>query len=124
MSKLICREKTYQIIGACMEVHRNLGPGLLEVVYKDALEYEFMQRGISYEREKRYDVPYKEVILPHYFFADFVVYNDIILEVKAVSGIVDEFIAYTLNHMTLAKSPVGLIVNFGRKSLQHKRLVL
>ncbi len=61
MRKLIYPEKTYQIIGVCMEVHRELGPGLLEIVYKDALEYEFQQKAIPYEREKKYEVAYKKI---------------------------------------------------------------
>ena len=124
MSQIIYKEKSYQIIGICMEVHRILGPGLLEIVYKDALEYEFRQKKIPYEREKKYEVIYKDIILPHYFYADFVVYEDIILELKAVSGIVDEFIKQTLNYVAIAKSPLGLIVNFGGGSLQYKRLVI
>ena len=93
MSKLFYPEKTYQIIGLCMEVHRILGPGLLEVVYKDALEYEFKQNGIPYEREKKYEMDYKGVILPHYYYADFVVFGDIMLEAKATGSITDRFLA-------------------------------
>jgi len=78
------------LIGKCFEVHNNLGPGFLEIVYKDALEYEFQMANISYEREKEYIVNYKNIILPHKFFADFVIFDKIILEVKAVSGIADE----------------------------------
>lgn len=107
-----------------MEVHRELGPGLLEIVYKDALEYEFRSKKILYERERKYEVAYKNTILPHHFYADFVVSENIILEVKAVSNIVDQFIAQTLNYMKLSKSPVGLLVNFGKTSLDYKRLVL
>ena len=69
----ILKEETYEIIGLCMEVHNNLGAGFLEIVYKDALEYEFQSRNILYQREKEYCVNYKEVILPHKFYADFVV---------------------------------------------------
>lgn len=68
-----------------MEVHNNLGAGFLEIVYKDALEYEFKKADIPYEREKMYDVNYKGIILPHKFYADFVVYGNIILEVKSVA---------------------------------------
>jgi GxxExxY protein len=75
------KDENYTIVGLCMEVHRILGPGLLEIVYKDALEIEFKNHNIPYEREKRYDVEYKGYILPHNFYADFVVYDDIILEV-------------------------------------------
>ena len=123
MSKLKYGEKSYPIIGVCMEVHRILGPGLLEIVYKDALEYEFQKKGIPYEREKKYEVAYKAIILPHYYFADFVVFGDVILEIKAVGGIVDEFIKQTLNYMSIAQSPLGIIANFGTLSLQHKRLL-
>ena len=124
MSKLLHANKSYAIIGVCMEVHRILGPGLLEIVYKDALEFEFMQKGIFYEREKKYEVPYKDIILPHYFVADFVVFGDVILEVKGVSRIMEEYVKWTLNYMALGNCPLGLIVNFGTTSLQYKRLIL
>lgn len=67
---------------------------------------------------------YKDVILNHFYYADFVAYNDIILEIKAKSGIIDEHIAQTLNYMSISKSKVGLILNFGEDSLSYKRLVL
>jgi len=67
MSDLIYKEECYQIIGKCFEVHNNLGPGFLEIVYKDALEYEFKKTNIPYEREKEYHVNYKEIVLPHKF---------------------------------------------------------
>ena len=89
------QKESYQIIGVCMEVHRILGKGLLEIVYKDAIEYEFKKKKIQYEREKKYEVEYKEIILPHYFFADFVVFDNIVLEVKAQKGIVDEHYNWT-----------------------------
>ncbi len=124
MSKIIYKEESYKIIGLCMEVHRELGRGLLEIVYKDALEYEFQLNHIPYEREKCYDVSYKGITLPHQFYADFVVYGNIILEIKARSKIVDEFVKQTLNYIAIAKSPLGLIVNFGEPSLTYKRIVL
>lgn len=107
-----------------MEVHNILGPGLLEIVYKDALEYEFRMNAIPYSREKEYIIHYKKIILPHKFYADFVVFDHLILEVKASHGMADEFVKQTLNYMAIAKSRVGLIVNFGEDSLKHKRLVL
>ena len=73
------QKECYQIIGICMEVHRILGKGLLEIVYKDAIEYEFKKEKILYERERKYEVEYKGIILPHYFYADFVVFDKIIL---------------------------------------------
>jgi len=89
--ELIFKEEAYSIIGICMEVHNNLGPGFLEIVYKDALELEFFRSGIFYEREKEYSVSYKGIILPHNFYADFVVHNEIILEVKGKSGIAEDY---------------------------------
>jgi GxxExxY protein len=96
MSNLIYKNESYNIIGKCFEVHNNLGPGFLEIVYKDALEYEFRKANIPYQREKEYIVNYKGVTLPHKFYADFVVFDKIILEAKAISGIADEFIAQQL----------------------------
>jgi GxxExxY protein len=116
-------EETFKIIGVCMEVHRNLGPGLLEVVYKDALEIEFKANDIPFEREKEFSIEYKGIILPHKFYADFIVNEDIVLEVKAVKEFSGEHTAQVLNYMKLSNSEIGLLINFQNKSLQHKRLV-
>lgn len=116
-------EETFKIIGICMEVHRNLGPGLLEVVYKDALEIEFKANNIPFEREKEFSIEYKGVILQHKFYADFIVNEDIVLEVKAIKEFSGEHTAQVLNYMKLSDSEIGLLVNFQNKSLQHKRLV-
>jgi GxxExxY protein len=121
---LISKEQYYQIVGICMEVHRVLGGGLSEIIYKDALEYEFKQNGIPYKREKEYPVHYKNIVLPHKFYADFVVYDNIILEVKAISDIIEKNISQTINYVKLTKGRLGIIVNFGNTSLQHKRLVV
>ena len=117
-------EETYKIIGICMEVHRNLGPGLLEVIYKDALEIEFRENNIPFEREKEFLIEYKGKILPHKFYADFIVNEDIILEAKAVKEFSNEHIAHVLNYLKLANSEIGLLVNFQTKSLQYKRYAL
>ncbi len=107
-----------------MEVHNNLGAGFLEIVYKDALEYEFRKANIPYEREKMYEVNYKGIILPHKFYADFVVNENIILEVKGVAGIADEFIAQAINYLKVSQNQLALIVNFGELKLNYKRIVL
>ena len=124
MEKLIHKQEAYKIIGKCMEVHNNLGAGFLEIVYKDALEYEFTKAGIFYEREKLYEVNYKDIILPHKFYADFVIFDKIILEVKAVNGIADEFIAQAINYLKVSENKLALIVNFGELRLNSKRIVL
>ena len=118
------KDENYTIVGLCMEVHRILGPGLLEIVYKDALEIEFRNNNIPFEREKEFFIEYKGVILPHKFYADFIVYDEIILEVKSTKEISNEHIAQTINYMKLAESQIGIIANFQNKSLVHKRLVL
>ncbi len=122
--ELIYKEEYFKIVGLCMEIHRLLGGGLSEIVYKDALEYELWQNGIKFEREKEYPVEYKGVILPHRFYADFVVYDNIILEIKAVSAIIDAHLAQTINYVKLTKGRLGIIINFSNTTLQHKRIVV
>ncbi len=124
MTEIVYKEESYKIIGLCMEVHRNLGNGFLEIVYKDALEFEFRKSNIPFEREKEYIVNYKETILPHKFYSDFVVYDKIILEIKSMSGIADEHMAQTMNYMKVSGNKLGLLVNFGQPSLQYKRIVI
>jgi GxxExxY protein len=125
MENIIYKEESYQIIGKCMEVHNQLGAGFLEIVYKDALEYEFRKVGIPYERELKYEVAYKDIILPHHFYADFVVYDKIILEIKALSkGFSDEHYAMAINYLAVSNNSLALLVNFGEPSLKYKRFVL
>jgi GxxExxY protein len=121
---LIYKKEAYEVIGLCMEVHNNLGGGFLEVVYKDALEYEFRENNILCRRERIFDVHYKDIVLPHKFNADFVVMDKIILEVKAVSAITDEHIAQTLNYLAVSRLKLALLVNFSRAKLEYQRFVL
>jgi GxxExxY protein len=124
MEKLIQRSDTYHIIGMCMEVHKELGFGFSEIVYKDALEIEASINEFTIQREQQYDIVYKRRVLKHKYFADFVMFDNIIVEIKSCrDGISDEHISQTLNYMKASGCKVGLIVNFGKKSLEHKRLV-
>ncbi len=123
MTDIIYKTESYRIIGISMEVNNNLGPGFLEIVYKDALEYEFRLAGIPFEREKEFVVNYKGTILPHKFNADFIVYDKIILEVKAVSDIYDKSIAQALNYLSVSGYKLSLIVNFGELNLNYKRII-
>ncbi|MBI1286752.1 MAG: GxxExxY protein [Flavobacteriales bacterium] len=118
------QKETDIIIGSGIEVHKSLGAGFLEIVYKDALELEFRQRNVFFEREKEYPVVYKNEILPHCFYADFVVFENVILEIKAKSDIANEDISQTLNYLKCSNCKVGLILNFGRTTLGIKRLTL
>ena len=124
MADLIYKEESYKIVGLCMEVHKQLGKGFLEIVYKDALEYEFRKANIPYEREKEYTVNYKGIILPHKFYADFVVYDKIILEAKAIKALTDEHTGQVINYLKVSKLNLGLLFNFGEQSLNSKRIVL
>ena len=124
MSDILYKGESYMIIGKCMEVHNQLGWGFSEVVYKDALEYEFNAANIFFEREKKYPVTYKKIILPHFFYADFVIMNKIILEVKAVKKLTDEHTALAINYCAVSQNKLALLVNFGREKLDYKRIVV
>ena len=124
MQQLIYAEESYLIIGICMEVHRILGKGHSEVVYKDALEYEFKNADIEYSREQKYKIKYKKIVLSHSYNADFVVFDKIILEVKAIELLTDSHIKQTLNYLATSKQKLGLLINFGQDSLIHKRIIL
>jgi len=122
MTDLIYKDESYELIGICMEVHNELGSGLLEIIYKEAIEWELDDRIIHYEREKEYPVFYKKHLLRKKFYADFVIYDKIILEVKSKECLSNEDIAQTINYLKLSGCRLGLIVNFGRSKLEVKRL--
>ena len=107
-----------------MEVHKILGKGHSEIVYKDALQYEFFKNQIPFEREKKFEIQYKDIILPHFYFSDFVVFNNIILEVKAIEMLTNSHIKQTLNYLAASKYKLGVLVNFGEDSLTYKRVIL
>ena len=108
-----------------MEVHKALGFGFSEIVYKDALEIEALLNEVPFMREKQYDIVYKGRKLKRKYFADFVVFDQIILEIKSSGdGIIDDHISQTLNYLKVSHCRIGLIINFGKKSLEHKRLIL
>ena len=116
-------DRTYQIIGAALEVHKHLGGGFLEAVYGDALEMEFQERGIPYQREKELQIYYKDRVLPHFYKADFICYDSIVVELKAVENLTVESQAQVLNYLAATGCKVGLLLNFGRRSLEKRRFV-
>ena len=121
---IIYKNESYKIIGACMEVHKILGNGFLEAVYQEALAIEFSQMNIPFEQEKRLQITYKNRLLKKDYIADFVCYDKIIVELKALSQIQNEHIAQTLNYLKITDFRLGLLINFGTTSLQYKRIVL
>ncbi|WP_395075459.1 GxxExxY protein [Flavobacterium sp.] len=124
MDDLYLKDEIYKIVGLCMEVHKILGKGHSEVVYKDALEYEFKANNIPFEREKEYKIQYKDIVLPRKYNADFVVFDEIIFEVKAISQLTISDTKQTLNYLACSKNRLGLLVNFGEDSLKYKRIIL
>ena len=123
MAELILAKECYELIGLCMEVHRELGPGFSEAVYKEELEIELKLHNIPYEREKLFRVKYKGFTLVKRYNADFVVYDSIILEAKAVSAIIDDFIRKTVSYLKVSELHLGIIANFGEASFKYKRVV-
>src|SRR6266496_4359453 len=127
MNELLYKEEIYQLVGFCLEIHRELGKGHDEIIYKDALVVELSRAGIPFLRERNYEIIYKGVILPHYYYADFVVWEKILLEAKAVEKLTDSHIKQVLNYLAAlaaSKLRVGLLVNFGGDSLEWKRVIL
>ena len=119
---LIYKEETYKIIGAAMEVHSTLGSGFLEVVYQEALAMEFERKGIPFKQEEKLKIKYKNQILSKYYEADFICYDKIIVETKAIKELsgIDE--AQVINYLKATELKIGLLINFGSESLEHKRL--
>ncbi len=124
MHELYLKKEAYSIIGICMEVHKILGKGHSEKVYGDALEYEFRKNNIPYSREFKFNIEYKEIVLPTYYFADFLVFDEIILEIKAIQELSKSEIKQTLNYLAASKNKLGILVNFGEDSLKYKRIIL
>ena len=123
MTEILFEEESYKIIGACFEVHKILGHGFKEAVYKDALEVEFKKLDIPHQREKSFSIFYKEQKLKHYFVADFITYDNIILEIKIGSYIGDPYLKQTLNYLKASGLKLGIIINFGKPSLEYQRVV-
>ncbi|MBU0487126.1 MAG: GxxExxY protein [Bacteroidetes bacterium] len=121
--ELIYKEESYQIIGICIEVHKILGKGLSEAVYADAIEYELLTHNIPFKRECPYKIEYKDIILPHYYYADFVIDEKIILEVKAIESLTKSHSKQIINYLSASKLRLGLLVNFGEDMLNTKRII-
>jgi len=124
MSDLIFKEETFKIIGVCMSIHSTLGMGLKEINYKDAMEMDFNEQNINYEREKRFAVKYKGQVLRNPYIADFVCFDKVIVEIKSASSIIDSHLAQALSYLTVSEMKVALVINFGERSLTWKRIVL
>lgn len=120
---IVYKEESAKIIGAVFEVHKQLGIGLLEKVYQEALAIEFKYRNIPFERERRYDVYYRDQKLNVQYIADFVCYDKIIVELKAISEITDANKAQVRNYLTITGYKLGLLVNFNEMYIEPIRIL-
>ena len=124
MSDLLFKEEVFKLVGFCMEIHRELGKGHDEIIYKDALVVDLQRVGIPFAREVKYEVTYKGVVLPRHGRADFVIWDKILFEAKATDRLTDAHVKQVLNYLVASKLELGLLVNFGADSLEWKRVVL
>ncbi|WP_222983523.1 GxxExxY protein [Flagellimonas meishanensis] len=124
MSQIIFKNESYFVIGLCMDIHNELGKGFSEAVYSEALEIELKENGVPYQKEVKFEIVYKEKTLKHHYYADFLVDNKIILELKAVEKLNSSHVKQTLNYLAASKIQLGIIINFGEDSLSYKRVLL
>ncbi len=124
MTELVLKDEVYAIVGAAIDVHKELGPGFNEAVYQEALEIEFGLREIPYESQKNLKIRYKDHILERDYFADVVCYGKIIVELKALDNLTSKEEAQILHYLKASEMKVGLLINFGsRAKLEWKRFV-
>lgn len=121
--KIVFKEESYKIIGACMKVHRTLGPGFLEAVYEEAMEKEFAEQNIPFRRQVKLSVFYGDKKLNKFYKADFICYDKIVLEIKSVNFMPKAFYVQLTNYLTATKQDLGILINFGQPSLDYKRVV-
>ena len=120
----IYKEECYNIIGCAMEVHKQLGNGFLEAVYHEALHYEFLKNNIPFQEFKPLKINYKDIVLEKLYVADFICYEQIIIELKVARKLCAEHYSQVLNYLNVTKLNLGLLINFGGTSLQYKRIIL
>jgi GxxExxY protein len=116
--------RTYAIIGAAMEVHRQLGCGFLEPVYQEALAIEFTNRDIPFVREVKLPLAYKGRALETKYCADFICFDSVVVELKALVRMSGPEEAQVINYLKATGHEVGILMNFGNRSLEHRRFVL
>ena len=120
---LLYAEESYKINGAIYEVHKDLGPGLLEKVYQEAFERELKLQGIPFEREKSFTIWYKGEELEQKYVADFVCYDKIVVELKAVDELQPVHTAQVINYLSITGYKLGLLVNFNAEKIKPERIV-
>lgn len=121
-NEIFYTRESYKIVGAAMEVHKHIGCGFTEAVYQEAFENELYLQEIPFEREKVYEIVYKGIVLEKKFRADFVCFDKIIVEIKAVSELPNEYYSQVYNYLKASGLKLGLLINFGLPSLQYIRI--
>jgi GxxExxY protein len=121
--EIFYKEESFAIVGAAMEVHREMGFGFFELIYQEALEVEFALKKIPNVREGELKVSYKGHLLDKRYKVDFLCYEKIIVETKAVAHLLPEHEAQVLNYLKASGLKLGLLINFGAPSLEHRRIV-
>ena len=125
MTELIYKEESYKIIGACFEVYKEMGCGFLEPVYQECLEKEFGFQRIPFDAQIIIELNYKGEKLNKIYKPDFFCYDKIIVEIKAVSKLNNEFRAQIINYLNATNMKLGLLINFGHyPKIEHERFVL
>jgi GxxExxY protein len=122
--EFLFKDESYLIIGCCMEVHKQLGNGFKEAVYQEALEMEFIENDLLFEREKKLRIHYKGKRLKKKYSPDFVCFDKIILELKATSEMTNMHKSQLFNYLKVSEFHLGLLINFGTTSLQYKRFII
>jgi len=122
MSELLFRDESYAIVGACIQVHETMGQGFLEAVYHECLEIEFAKQNIPFLSKHPLRLNYNGQVLEKTYEADFILYDQILLEIKAVKNLADEHTAQILNYLNATGLQLGLLINFGSPGkLERKR---
>jgi GxxExxY protein len=125
MTELIYKEESYKIIGACFEVYKEMGCRFLEPVYQECLEKELTLQGIPFDAQKIVELNYKGQKLDKIYKPDFLCFDKIIIEIKAVSKLNNEFRAQIINYLNATNMRLGLLINFGHfPKIEHERYVL
>ncbi|MBQ8777481.1 MAG: GxxExxY protein [Treponema sp.] len=119
---MLFKDETEKILKACINVHNELGNCFLEPVYQEALSIEFDLLGIPYEKEVKLEISYKGHTLDKIYYADFVCFESIIVELKAVSKLINAHKAQLINYLNAINKEVGLLINFGEASLKWQRI--
>ena len=122
-NRILFKDEVYEIINCALDVSNILGNGFLEAVYQEALEIEFNKRNLPFQSQKKLEIKYKDKILKKEYIADFVCYEKIIVELKAINKISSIEESQILNYLKATNLKLGLIINFGNSKLEWKRYI-